>query len=536
MLLIRFRSRPFVLFEFVHPALSPVYKALIMASDLVLPAAADKEWLAVRHFSALPWKAMIQKIWASLLPAAARLWWRLCLEAVESFPLQFALLHSRDNELKSQVIQNFVRKPRCCIPAGLRRLHEAVDGQPEMFERPWLQKVIRNVLSQIDLGTMDIEILHSEVRSSLYQAQGRSVSLAAISLRHMYRQIGSHWRRLQRPEKMPRVQKRQTKKRNRFDAWNSFVRENAPRGTGQARQASVASGEHLKGLALRWKALSSDQRRPFEDLARAERARLATTAPCSSAEPAGSPDTDRLTPWGLGDAEGPFRADIAGLPVYSEKVCKDVSGWVKSLDEEVTHELRLPKTVRYSCVCSAGCCALAAHKSLADQLLTSFRKRNYPLLTPLLIRADMRTCGQRTESEVHPVLVAHRFGSRPAHVIFLILEPQHPTTASHIEDGAQLPWMMSFKRKSRSFDELRTLHFMKGDDFLRRLRSWFCQQKEPSLYTSCCVLCHRTWTHYASRRSGRKPSCIPMCWRTWQPSARSLRMRSPTTPWMTSAC
>ena len=68
-----------------------------------------------------------------------------------------------------------------------------------------------------------------------------------------------------------------TRKRQRFDAWNAFVQLSKPVRDGAEAAVVIRSGDHLRELGSRWRAMSAADREQYKSLAANQQVALQLT-------------------------------------------------------------------------------------------------------------------------------------------------------------------------------------------------------------------------------------------------------------------
>ena len=424
---------PVVVRQYVEPRTSPVYSALVDCHSLLNPEDSKKHWAALFAFNREGESAVIKKVWSAVLPSAGRIWWKILRTVIEWWPLRFVSVASPNDATSLRESQRFRDARRCCIPRGIRSVHDEVQVLQKP-NPPWIKQLSVEMAHQWDFSIFDQEVNHGYVRSTLETAEGHEPNFASTSMQHFTREVILYHHRAapqapaHRPRGRPTVERQ---KRKRFCPWNAFVQVNKEK----AGQGSVKSGSFLGDLGARWRRMTDDEKLPYVRMSRTKNL---------EDEEASEEEASQQTPlawagsWSLGNSEFPLSPDLMRTPTFSDSLAQQVEALLLDLDKVIEHQPCLPAHVSYDDCCRPWLCKEDTSPSAERSLKILRTACNIKMLSMFLVIGE-----GPSEYYAQVYMVAHRF-EKPLEHVLLPMVPCGNTLLADITSFANMPWSLQF--------------------------------------------------------------------------------------------
>ena len=263
------RPKPEVVVEFCTPSVSPIWKALELASQSLGSLGdelADTHWCSVWKYHRGNRSDAIKQIWRAVMPQNTRIQAKVA-DFVQEWPQRLVLLLSKDPAVRDKTSADFVATKRCCLKRGVRAFH-AEQKEAKDCMRGGCIDVVKELAWQIDFHIFDREMSHAKTKSFLEVAQGNAHGVETVAVEQMGKEIGQLHKDTAATfaddragkRKRGRPRKVRPKKRARYDAWNSFVALNRPAVALELMGQEIKNGEIMKRLGKRWGSLPDSEK------------------------------------------------------------------------------------------------------------------------------------------------------------------------------------------------------------------------------------------------------------------------------------
>ena len=443
-------SRRSVLLRFINPATSPVGDALALGAKMLTNATRSEHWSALFRLSTRSEHDILYDIWQSMLPCLALIFWKV-QGAIDGWPLGLLRFLTCVGPARQALAGRFSSLRCCCVPRGILELWRAVFGHAERCLSDWFTTVVEELSWQFDLVNFDQEVNHAKMGSILDNTSGKSLSMEQLALVFLAKDITHRHAQLSpsaKPRPKGRPRKEKGKKRPLRSGWHAFVKHYKPTCPQAQQGLRIMTGEHLRELGARWRALSDADRTPFEMMRAASNAQdLAEES--ESVDDIGAIEEEETVQeatgaWSLGSGSMPFSPELMCEPAFSESLLQEVNDWLQQLGRRVEHSAgNLPsQTTVYDDPCCAGACradpCFADAARLLKQFIQAFPRRKAADSFLVIAEGALNT-------RHYMFILGLRHDGGSGTMVFLPLQSR--ALAWDIESGSNLPWLFTLARK-----------------------------------------------------------------------------------------